>query len=188
MGAFKNHASTEYRSVTNDAVYNELLAAGIPILTLPAYQMAEVKTNYVGILNGFVFTRAWRYWVCSGDMPLANAKEIYATISQLAVRAEGHAGNIDPEGYSPQMKQLLTAKADEMREKGCSAGQIFAALENIPENPQWPRYVRQYHIDTSEGLKALADYIKSNRVYAHNGEDGSYAVDVQKEAERRADL
>ena len=186
MGAFKNRASAEYRSATNEAVYSELLAAGIPILTLPAYQTTEVKTNHVGILNGFVFTRAWRYWICSGDMPLANAKEIYTTISQLAVRAEGHAGNIDPEGYSPKMKQLLAAKADELREQGYSAGKIFAALETLEEDPQWPRFVSQYHIDTDEGLKALADYIKANHVYAHNGKAGSYAAAVLKEASNHA--
>lgn len=176
MSTFTNLATHLYNHGKNAAVKSELEAAGIPVLTLPAIMDGEVKNSHIGLLNGFVFTRAWRYWVCTGDMPLTNAKEIYQHYHHLAVRAEGHAGNIAPEGYSPIQKEQEREVLETMRAKGATTEEIVAALEQVKAEPNLPRFVRQYHIDTSEGLAALAEYIKGHNIYAHNGEKGSYTA------------
>lgn len=178
MSTFTNLATHLYSRDKNAAVKSELETAGIPILTLPAIMDGEVKNSHIGLLNGFVFTRAWRYWVCTGDMPLADAKEIYRLYHHLAVRAEGHAGNIDPDGYSPIRKEQEREVIETMRSKGATTEEIVAALEQLKADPSLPRFVSQYHIDTSEGLAALALYIKEHNLYAHNGERGSYTASV----------
>ena len=177
MEIFRNRCTEQYRAKENDAVKAELEAAGIPILTLPGHLDTEVKTSYVGVLNGFVFIRAWRYWVCEGDMPLDNAQEIYCLYQPLMIRAAGHAGNPEPSevSYCPAQQKREQETFELMRAKGATTMEIREALERLTIDTGGPRFVRQYHIDTAEGLTALAQYIKEKNIYAHNGENGSYA-------------
>ena len=180
MGAFKNRATEEYRQTEDHAIKAELIAAGIPYIELPFYSNSEVKTRHFGILNGFIFARGWRYWICKGYMPLAHAQEIYARYQDLAVRAEGHAGNPEPTNYSscPILDEKRQQLLKELQHQGVCTKEMVARLDQIQGDPSWPRYILTYHIDTAEGLKALAQYIKENTIYAHNGEEGSYAASV----------
>lgn len=178
MGAFRTIARYEFRQKENAVVLDELKAAGIPYISLPSYLNTEVKTEYIGVLNGFVFWRAWRYWVCVGDMPLENAQEIYRLYHDLSVRAEGHAGNIQPTGYSPEESEKARAVMATMQGDGTKTRDMIAELEKIHANELSPRFVRQYHIDTTEGLAALAEYIRENGVFACNGAEGSYTQDT----------
>lgn len=178
MGAFINRATSEYRKWQDEAVRAELKAAGIPVLTLPCYINTEVKSTHIGLLNGFVFWRAWRYWVCSGDMPLDHAKEIYHKYSILMVRAEGHAGNIEPEGYDPILQNEREQLVRTMLDRNASVADVVSAADHIKGAPDNPRFVKQYHIDTSEGLCALVRYIKEHNIYACNGEEGSHQQSI----------
>lgn len=181
MATFKNYALHQYRTKEDKAVREELVAAGIPVLELPGFMDTEVKTHYIGLLNGFVFARAWRYWVCTGDMPLQKALEIYDRFHAISVRAEGHAGNIRPEGYCPQYEKALADKMNELKDQQAPAQEVMAELEKIKEAADTPKFVSCYHIDTSEGLKALAEYIQENEIFAHNGSEGSYTASVYQE-------
>lgn len=178
MSAFKNRATHEYRHKEDDAIRQELVAAGIPVLTLPAHTGGEVKTKHCGLLNGFEFVRAWRYWECKGDMPLGVAKAIYQQLSELGIRANGHAGNIEPVGYSPEHMAHSKAIVEQMQAQKATTQEIIAELEKVSVAPGTPLFVEMYHIDTAEGLAALADYIKEHNIYAHNGVPGSYTASV----------
>lgn len=68
-----NLARSKYDPEADKKVKEELLIAKIPVLELGIMDK-EVKTKYIGILNGFVFQRAWYYWVVKGNMPLKFAK------------------------------------------------------------------------------------------------------------------
>ena len=50
-----NFARHEYDGKIDDKVKEELRLANIPVFRLPYYMNTEVKTRYIGILNGFVF-------------------------------------------------------------------------------------------------------------------------------------
>lgn len=71
-----NFARCEYDGEIDYKVKEELQIANIPVFRLPYYMNTEVKTKYIGILNGFMFYRAWNYWICHGDMPLDIANEM----------------------------------------------------------------------------------------------------------------
>lgn len=185
MGAIINRATTEYRTAHDMSVRAELEAAGIPVLTLPTYLNSEVKTCYVGLLNGFVFYRAWRYWVCEGDMPLHHAKEIYNKYRTLMVRADGHAGNLEPAGYDPSIQDRVNTLIARMQQEGATIEEMSAAADRLDREATENRYVKCYHIDTTEGLAALVAYIKANGIYACNGKVGSYRESVAPAEEMR---
>ena len=160
MGAFKNLALHQYRTKENDTVKRELLAAGIPFVELPAYMNSEVKTSYIGLLNGFIFTRSWSSWVCSGDVPFSYAKQIHQTMNAIGVVATNCYGGEEKEpiGYCPIQKQREAALLEEMNASGKSTSEVIAALEALQKeiDPAWPRFVEGYNINTSEGLSAFA--------------------------------
>lgn len=100
MNYFENLARREYEPEASDKVEKELIEAGIPVLTLSNYMNGEVKTYYIGILNGFVFERMWRYWSVKGNMPLLNAEYLYKNYKDFDIRVAGHAGNPSPKEWS----------------------------------------------------------------------------------------
>lgn len=178
MPAFRNRATTEYRHKEDDAIKQELVRAGIPVLTLPFYTCGEVKTKHVGLINGFRFIRGWRYWACYGDMPLGVAKEIFRQFGEMGIRAEGHASNPEPVGYCPEQDRKSKQVMEEMQERNASTAEMIAELEKVEVAPGTPRFVAMYHIDTEEGLAAFAKYIQDNNIFAYNGEEGSYTASV----------
>ena len=56
-----NLARKEYDRKIDERVKEELEIAEIPVFELPACMNTEVKTKYIGVLNGFTFYRAWQY-------------------------------------------------------------------------------------------------------------------------------
>lgn len=133
---FPNLATHEFDGKTDKDVAKELKTAGIPVMYLPSYMNTEVKTRYIGVLNGFIFIRAWRYWQCNGNMPLEIAEELHKTSEGMGIRAGGHADDLSPETMCVQI--------------------------------DGSKFVDCYHIDTPEGLAALASCIKSNKVHTEN--------------------
>lgn len=134
MISFENFATSDYDARIDEKIENELKIANIPVIKLPTYLSAEVKASCVGYLNGFTFWRAWRYWVCKGNMPLDTAQKIYAEHKDLNIRAGGHAGNLPPE----RMTRSQNGSAE--------------------------KFVPYYHIDTQDGLCELAKAIIENNI------------------------
>lgn len=156
-----NLATRDFVGEINDTVKTELLSADIPVLRLPSSMNTEVKTSYIGLLNGFVFYRAWTYWICRGEMPLEYANEIYDNYKDLKIRAGGHAGNVKPIQmshsieYDTELERHFKNKPDNV-----SHEQWFAEAKKIVDNPACHRFVDIYHIDTLLGLQKLVETIK----------------------------
>ena len=77
----------------------ELFCAEIDVVRADEPYDNEVTTHITGELCGFIFSRAWRYWVVKGPMPMDLAKKIHAHPFGLQVRVKGHAAAPDPEQY-----------------------------------------------------------------------------------------
>ena len=168
----ENFARHHYENNVDQLVREELKQAGIPILELPCYMDTEVKTRYVGVLYGFFFYRAWTYWVCKGDMPLDIAEQIYRNYKGLRIRAGGHCGNVPPKTVSvnPVYIQELEDLLRKTQESDTEENYVSKYLEqskSIIDNPNLPRFVRNYHIDTIEGLEKLAEVIKEKKIHTH---------------------
>lgn len=137
-------------------IRQELQEADIQIVQHPQPLRQEVPASLTGILtlNGqdaFKFTRAWYYWVVSGDVPLDVAREMYVDeIGRQDVRVAGYAGNDEPENWAFPKGDVI---AEYLQEKGlesvnygelaklCNSGEITGT-----------RFVGTYHIDSQEGL------------------------------------
>ena len=107
----------------------ELELAEIPYHNFGFKVGGEVPTMFKGFLNGWVFERAWYYWIASSDENLLLFKYANRLHKKFGkeVRVRGHCGCPSPE-------------------------------EDY--NRPWDIGVSSYHVDTQEGLKALADMIK----------------------------
>lgn len=159
----ENLARSKFDSDVNQKVKEELQIAGIPVVDIGRVDN-EVKTNYIGILNGFVFVRAWYYWVVKGNMPLEIAKYLYDNFKELDIRVEGMAGNDLPEKWAknkdydklmkPYVKKLLNKEI------------TIEELKNISEeiSSQGEQVINTYHIDTQLGLCKFVEVIKSNNI------------------------
>lgn len=124
MTGFPNKAGDH--ADTDDILKKELTDAGIKVefLDLLRKSSGEVKTGVVGTLHGWMFTRAWYYWECSGPgIPVEAAEKLHKDFGKV-VRVDGHCGCPSPREWF----------------KGLGCG--------------------SYHVDSQEGLKALADTIK----------------------------
>lgn len=157
-----NLASHKYETEIDKKVKEELEIAGIPVFKLPAFMNTEVKTKYVGILNGFFFYRAWTYWICEGDMPLDDANYIYNNFKDLLIRAGGDAGNDPPilQSYNKEHIAQLKHLRDSL-----PIAQYFVESKKVVEDKTLPRFVGDYHIDTQLGLCKLAQTIKDGNIH-----------------------
>ena len=159
----ENLARCEYDAEADKKVKEELLTAGIPILELGVMDR-EVKTRYIGILNGFVFQRAWCYWVVKGNMPLQYAKILYEKHSDLMIRANGDCSNPHPERSScnkdfDKLCQSYIEKYQKHEISGEELNRIGKELE-----AQGEQVIRMYHVDTQPGLCRLSEMIRKNHI------------------------
>lgn len=110
---------------------------------VPGAITGEVHTNGGTLL----FTRAWYYWVVSGDVPLKIARRIYEDGKDLAIRAAGHCGNPPPDDWadpSPESLEFIFKDHPSIYDDKAKEEGRF-------------RYVKSYHIDTLEGLKLFVE-------------------------------
>ena len=108
-----------------------------------------------------MFYRAWRYWVCEGDMPLKEAKYIYENHKDSCIRAGGDCRNVEPEQVSCNpiyQKQL----EDLFKKYGIKEG--IERSKDIIDDKTQPRFVDMYHIDTQLGLCKLAQIIREHNI------------------------
>ena len=166
----ENLASREYKAEFNAKVKAELKTAGIPAVKVGLIDN-EVKTYYIGILNGFVFTRAWTYWVVKGYMPLEYAEYLYRYHKDLNIRVAGHCGNPSPSEFSEcrNSDEIANAFVEKVRNGEMSWKE--AEKEFLVLNKQGEQFVTMYHIDTQEGLNKFVEAIKSYNIQSDIIED-----------------
>lgn len=167
MKYFINLARREYDAEANLKVKEELEAAGIPVISLRNRLNGEVQTNYMGVLNGFVFERAWKYWIVTGNMPLDKAITLYNKHKELEIRVEGHAANPHPKDWARD--PIYDKDLAEIIEKVGYTEYLKNKKKLIPDQNSEkyrnnPKYIQMYHIDTEEGLAAFVKYIKENNI------------------------
>jgi hypothetical protein len=83
-------------------IRRELRRARVPaVVTKPSGR--EVAYSVIGVLDSFVFTRAWTYWVVEGPVPLSVAEELYTDpVGRTDIRAAGDAGCRPPDTVAKQ--------------------------------------------------------------------------------------
>lgn len=124
----------------NPLVAAELIEAGITVFKTGTAPTGEVPTDLIGRLGGWEFTRAWTYWVARGRMPIAAAR----ALEDMGSFADYHVRWPSKSTWHPDV----------------------IAREYVQESEAFPRddstaYVTMYHIDTPDGLKQFADFVKS---------------------------
>ena len=159
-----NLARRNYDREADLKVKEELQIAGIPVVDLYGYINNEVKTNYIGVLNGFVFIRAWTYWIVRGNMPLERANELYAKYKDLQIRVAGHAGNPAPKGWTrnKDYNKLVAPYVEQFRNEEITMDEFIKIGNEILE--QGEQVITSYHIDTQLGLCKFVEFIKNNNI------------------------
>lgn len=159
----ENLARREYDLEADKKVKEELQIAGVPTIRI-GLMNNEVKTYYIGILNGFVFRRAWNYWVVSGNMPLEYAQHLYDNYKDLNIRVAGHCGNPPPKEWAinKDYHSLMKPYVDKWINKEISNGELDDIGNKIRH--QGEQVVNMYHIDTQLGLCKFVETIKNNNI------------------------
>jgi len=173
------------RMENNPFVTLELTLAGINIVQEDG--KGEVKYKYAGYLGSaceFKFTRAWTYWIVSGNVPLDIANELYADPEgKKYVRSGGDCGLRPPETWA---RWITTDLKEVVAQHEIDEIESEKIREVFTDNPKYKivkgdpskvsqQYVTCYHIDTWQGLKLFTDKIKE-----YLNDDGLPRVDVQQ--------
>lgn len=156
-------------------IERELLRARlVPVWGDAAKQ--EVASHLTATLGPLTFWRAWRYWVVSGPVPLAAARELYADpIGESDVRVAGHCGC--PAPVHPWVRYVDTDGKTLLRLDGLDAPlnrgelgpcgveaytQIDAKCVFVdePAAVAVAAFVDTYHIDSEAGLRLFVDTVR----------------------------
>lgn len=148
----------------DEFIRRELEKAGITTVVVKK-NAGEVAYSIIGELGGFKFSRAWSYWVVTGDMPMEKAMEIYTIdTGGETVRPWGGGSNISPKKCAiPTMDTLITLGIYEVNDKGVIInGPSIEELQDMCETGKInaPRYISEYHIDDQNGLNLFAQVIR----------------------------
>ena len=159
----------------------ELQEAGIDQIISPTTPVDEVPSRVSGKLGPFKFERAWRYWVCSGPMPLQLATQIHfatltsGVIAGKVIRAAGHGNCLSPEEvveYFAKDGRKYLQDTPEQRKSFEQFKHIIERTGKMKDRFVWATQpaeeaarggfsiVRLYHVDTQDGLNFLAEKIK----------------------------
>lgn len=164
----------------NRNIKRELTRCGIEIVRNQPRE-GEVSSSLRGKLGNFTFSRSWSYWVVSGDVPLAVAKELYADpVGKTDIRVGGHCGCPPPEGLYVKWldkdgKLLYTTEEQKKCERYAKCGGALAEVANRVLSDPKNRFVDDpgavgagfltgYHIDSEIGLRLFADTLKKHKV------------------------
>jgi len=81
-------------------VMDELKTAGIEVVREAKNLNNEVSVPLAGQLGKYHFTRAWYYYIVSGNVPLKVAQELYKSkTGKRDIRVVGHCGCPPPENW-----------------------------------------------------------------------------------------
>jgi hypothetical protein len=157
-------------------IRDELTRCGIEIVE-GERQRGEVPARLSGRLGPYTFTRAWRYWVVDGLVPLATAQRLYAhPVGRTDIRVAGHCGCPPPE--HPWLKYIDAdgvsivhdPTGEQERDLLRMAERIPSVAESLRTDPL--RFaldaasvathigVDTYHIDTELGLYVFAEEVR----------------------------
>ena len=135
----------------------------------------EVNASIVGRLPGFLFKRAWYYYVVEGRVPLAVAHALYEDpLGRDDVRVSGHCGCPPPADpwlkyVDADGKELLTLgdpRHDVMHGDSEIVLRVNAEMRAMY---RWVEdraaaasevFVDLYHIDSEAGLRLFADAVR----------------------------
>jgi hypothetical protein len=152
---------------SNCQITKELNQAGIPIVAHEEMLNTEPITNLTGQLGNFTFTRAWYYWVVSGELPLQLAEELYNNeIGKKDVRVAGHCGCPPPkEWMEPSKEDQEEIKRDLGYRKDMDVKDMMKFWKNNEvkykeECKKYYQYIHCYHIDSQEGLNLFVETLK----------------------------
>lgn len=161
----ENLARREYNHDVDQLVKQELQVARIPVVNVGGVIDSEVKTRFIGLLNGFTFKRCCKYWVVCGWMPMKHAKYIYEQYKELGIRAGGYCDNVSPEHDWVCEDPVFDKELLELRKKCSSFKEFFerSAVE-VKENPESLKFVKIYHVDSLLGLCKLAEIIRDKKI------------------------
>lgn len=145
-------------------IKEELRTAGIPYIELIGRLDSEVPASVIGYFNGFLFQRAWYYWIVKGYMPLEYANELYDKYKELNIRVSGEDGIIEPSQRSESREYEKECKklANKYLKKEISLDEVNRRADKIKK--QGKQFVTSYHIDTQEGLLRFAEIIKKYNI------------------------
>jgi len=148
----------------DEAIKQELKEAGIKAVNVGRRENREVPSEYIGIFNNFVFSRAWCYWIVTGYMPLKYAQHIYKNYKDLNIRVAGHCGNPPPEEWCEpkDMNELCNPIANDYLSHKISSEECHAKCNAI--RSQGEQFVTNYHVDTQEGLNRFVETVKNNGI------------------------
>lgn len=163
----ENLARKNYDKDADLLVRQELQSARIPVVNVGSVLSEEVKTRYIGVLNGFTFRRKDVYWIVSGYMPFEDAMFIYDKHSEFGIRAGGRPMNVSPEWVWDSKCPAFKNKVMELLEN-CSCMQEFVekTAKEVHENEDDFKYVTLYHVDSLLGLCKLAETIISRNIHS----------------------
>lgn len=154
----KNLAGAEDADKT---IREELAIAKVPgVVELPGYLSGEVKTRFIAVFDHggqrYIAYRAWRYWVVSGRVPMAVAKQLYADPERRKdVRAGGDCGCRPPETWANWHvgeREVLKVKTKAELEALDLPTEEFIFSDTPVDVPGAAQSVDTYHIDSQLGL------------------------------------
>ena len=150
----------------------ELTAAGINVVEVDK-PYGEPQTWVKGRLGNIEFSRAWRYWIAKGRVPLDVARRIYEhPIGRKDVRVAGHCGCPPPDEWARHYDGDERVCVDpDGSEEADFDNFIASGVLAEGDKPRFAKsadgltaYVESYHIDSAEGLRLFADAIREMAV------------------------
>ena len=164
-------AREKYSLAVDLMVKHELKEANIPVVKEGNIRNAEVKTRYIGVLNGFVFQRFKDYWSVTGHMSVMNAKVLFATYGSLGIRAGGRVGDGNPEYAWVCDGSLLDKELTELRKRSSNVKEYMKLIANeIMENPDAFRYVKVHYVESLLGLYYFSEFIRKRDIHSESME------------------
>lgn len=170
---FMNLAGVPRDAVARE-VLGELAAAGVEAVA--AATPGEVDAGVAGRLGPYRFTRAWRYWVVEGPVPLAVAEALYADpAARASVRVAGHCACPPPAEWvrwvAPDGREVHPTRTARELLDAIDAGGVLAdacdrtlrACHFRKDPAAYPGvrgFVPGYHVDDRAGLRLLADALR----------------------------
>jgi len=140
-------------------------------------ERSEVPYSIYGVLGGWIFKRAWYYYMASCPdglgLPYSTAIELHERkypIKSTKYSILGQSVRVDGSCACPHPKECRYSTLEGLEEELIEARKTFPELDLNAKRAfggSWLRelggvkYIRLYHIDTQIGLKELASTINS---------------------------
>jgi len=131
----------------------------------------------LSFLNGFSFYHRNYYYVMQGKFPYTDARKLFDSgiSKRLAIREAGMGNGIDPEKWitSDAYQAIIEKEVLEWWQadpKPKSHDEFEAEINDLKDKMMkedislW--YLKEYHIDTDEGLMYMINYLKEKDIHS----------------------